>query len=77
MHYPFKYCTCFCLFAGINLFLVAAHEFGHSLGLGHTDVPGSLMNPNYQRFPVDNFRLPPDDLAGITYLYGMIIVDYI
>ena len=51
----------------IDLVTVAAHEIGHSLGLDHTDVAGSLMLANYtgsHRF------LGPDDIAGIRTLYG-------
>ena len=56
-------------FAGVNLFIVAAHEFGHSLGLAHSSVPNSLMAPFYQGY-VPNYRLHADDIAAIQQLYG-------
>ncbi|KAL8191075.1 UNVERIFIED_CONTAM: hypothetical protein K2H54_067411 [Gekko kuhli] len=54
----------------INLFLVAAHEFGHSLGLEHSNVRGALMFPTYSYVNPATFRLPADDRQRIQRLYG-------
>ena len=48
---------------------MAAHEFGHSLGLSHSDVEGSLMYPWYQNFDYD-LQLSQDDMLGIKRIYG-------
>lgn len=50
-----------------DLITVAAHEFGHSLGLAHSTVTGALMFPTYSgphRF------LAQDDIDGIRSIYG-------
>uniref|UniRef100_UPI00398E3A53 collagenase 3-like n=1 Tax=Pristiophorus japonicus TaxID=55135 RepID=UPI00398E3A53 len=55
---------------GINLFLVAAHEFGHSLGLDHSDDENALMFPFYTYVETDGYTLPNDDVQGIQSLYA-------
>ena len=55
--------------SGTNLLQVAVHEFGHSLGLQHSNVQGSIMFPTYSGY-VPNMSLHQDDINGIQYLYG-------
>ncbi|GAA3158633.1 DUF4214 domain-containing protein [Nonomuraea salmonea] len=51
--------------SGIDLFTVAVHEFGHSLGLDHTTVPNSTMNPFYPTPSTPQ----QDDRAGMRQVY--------
>lgn len=53
--------------AGFDIVQVLAHEIGHALGLGHSGVPSSLMNPFY----TEAFLGPQaDDIAGMQFIYG-------
>nr|XP_054587034.1 stromelysin-3 [Nothobranchius furzeri] len=53
---------------GTDLLQVAAHEFGHVLGLQHSRKPKTIMYEYYSFFyPL---KLSEDDKQGIQYLYG-------
>ena len=48
---------------------IAAHEFGHALGLGHSTVPTATMYPSTPPCNTSLRTLDPDDIAGIRSLY--------
>lgn len=54
---------------GVDFFQVATHEFGHSLGLAHSNIYSALMAPFYKGHTKD-FKLGRDDVAAIQALYG-------
>ena len=54
---------------GTNLLQTAAHEFGHSLGLSHSDKSQALMAPFYRGYQPE-VKLDKDDIQAIQSLYG-------
>jgi len=48
-----------------KLRLVLAHEFGHALGLEHSDNPVSIMNYNLQMQIDETLKLTDDDISAI------------
>ncbi|KAF7665578.1 hypothetical protein LDENG_00138280 [Lucifuga dentata] len=54
---------------GHNLFMVTAHEIGHTLGLEHSPVRHALMSPYYRKLG-RNLLLSWDDIIAVQQLYG-------
>jgi hypothetical protein len=48
---------------------VAAHEFGHALGLGHSAVAAATMYPSISTCSRESRVLDADDIAGVLSLY--------
>ncbi|XP_077579377.1 matrix metalloproteinase-28 [Stigmatopora nigra] len=54
---------------GHNLFMVMAHEIGHTLGLEHSPVRHALMSPYYRKLG-RNLVMSWDDVVAVQQLYG-------
>ncbi|XP_056139839.1 matrix metalloproteinase-28 [Lampris incognitus] len=54
---------------GHNLFMVTAHEIGHTLGLEHSPVRHALMSPYYRKLG-RKLVLSWDDVTAVQQLYG-------
>jgi hypothetical protein len=48
---------------------IAAHEFGHALGLGHSSVTSATMYASTSYCSTQNRLLDADDIAGVLALY--------
>ena len=48
---------------------IAAHEFGHALGLGHSTSANATMYPSVSSCNMSNRTLDADDIAGVQALY--------
>lgn len=58
------------------LFHVALHEFGHTLGLKHSNVPTAVMNPYIFSSFDSNFPLDSDDIQVRFCLFTILIIIY-
>lgn len=48
---------------------VAAHEFGHALGIGHSAMASATMYPSISTCSQQSRTLDPDDIAAVRSLY--------
>jgi hypothetical protein len=51
---------------------IAAHEFGHALGLGHSTVLGATMYPSVSYCDTGNRTLDADDISGVRAVYAVL-----
>ncbi|QXU42536.1 matrixin family metalloprotease [Pedobacter sp. D749] len=55
-------------FGTIDIASVAAHEFGHTIGLDHSECINATMTPHY--FGLNMRTLSVDDVVGSRIIYG-------
>lgn len=55
-------------FGTIDIASVAAHEFGHTIGLNHSECTNATMTPFY--FGLNMRKLSVDDVVGSRVIYG-------
>lgn len=55
--------------SGLYIEDIATHEFGHALGLGHSDVSGATMAASVSYCSQSPRSLAADDVAGIEAIY--------
>src|SRR6218665_1576065 len=68
-YYYLPVANIYCLsIPGYNLRFIVCHEFGHSLGLDHTKVDGSVMTSGTRPYN-PNMTLSDDDIKGVQSLY--------
>ena len=54
---------------GSRLLLVATHELGHALGIGHSEKASALMAPSHDEWK-GKVKLDEDDIKAVQALYG-------
>lgn len=54
----------------IDIQSLVAHEYGHILGLGHSNVGGATMFPTISGNGVAARSIETDDRAGVQFIYG-------
>jgi matrixin/fibronectin type III domain protein len=70
LHETYTYFTGSGCSNGIYIEDVAIHEFGHALGLAHSDAPGATMEPAMPGYcDTSQLTLEDDDISGIRALY--------
>ena len=70
LHETYTYFTGSGCSNGIYIEDVAIHEFGHALGLAHSDVPDTTMEPAMPGYcDTSQLTLEADDISGIRALY--------
>jgi len=56
--------------SGVDMQGVACHEYGHALGLGHTNASGATMRASISGSGVTARSINSDDKDGVKFIYG-------